>query len=471
MSRACLAVLLLMLVAAWPASAQSLSAVSTVIERKTIDLGAPYVIVLRQAYAAGNVEAMTRIAKVLLADLREQKFGGGCCNYDDDYFEVVFVARDEKGADALARILIHNPDPERAVLPGLKGPTEPLYTVFVDESDSVTFTSSFDLERIENPLIKESGDFLAGVVGKLALPVAAAQKGRVAGVQADGSVKAYPTAVTLMKAAMPHSRAKITEKLRAHEPAAYEGIEARAVYLAQFEGDRIYSPDSYLTCRAFAAKIKDDLITARRAACGLAKPDDGCITALKKAVTDASPSPGSCSAAQSLRIARAFLPMAQAAPRLLAASPILTNVPKRWVSFSLGTAVIDDIDTKDEEPKAKLSNGTIVADTFSKLIVQGIVNVMPFGGYDPERFSPSWQERLRFTFGAAFAPYFGASAGVGVALTRAMAIHGGKAWLWYDTPKGGAKMIDQKPQPPDVDTPFRMARTSTWFYGVTYAFK
>ena len=157
-------------------------------------------------------------------------------------------------------------------------------------------------------------------------------------------------------------------------------------------------------------------------------------------------------------------------PSSLAATTTLANTPYRYVSFSLGTAVVGDIVTNADEPKAKLSNGTIVADTFPKLIVQGLVNVMPWG-YDPEQFSPSQRERIRAIFGVAFAPYFGVSIGGGYAITRAVSLHVSRAVLWYDTPKDGRAAIDQKPSGANIDTPFRAAHTWTWIYGVTYTFK
>lgn len=464
------ALLFILLAFPWPAGAQSLSAVSTTLKRESVRLTNAYPTLLRKAHNDGDVAAMTRIAKLLLAELTEQQFHAGCCNYETHYFEVAFIARDDKNAETLARILIHEPDPERAVLPGLKGTDKPLYTVFVDESLSVTFRSSYDLERVENPLIKESADFIAGVVGKLALPVAAAMRGRSAGIQGGTLAADYATAVTLLSAVLPHGRAKITEKLAATEPAAYEGAAARARYLAQFEGDRLRNPGTFEACGPFATSVSNGIAAAIKASCSFVKPDDDCVKAMKAAVTAAFPNPGSCPAEHQVRIARAFNQLAQAAPRTFAATTTLANTPMRYASFSLGTAVIGDINTKEDEPKAKLSNGTIVADTFPKLIVQGLINYMPWG-YDPEQFSPSQRERVRFVFGIAFAPYFGASGGVGYAVTRAIGVQVSRAVIWYDTPKDGRSAIDQKPSGENVDTPFRAAHTSTWIFGVTYTFK
>ena len=109
--------------AAWPAFAQPIPVLAELVVKTDQKLSAPYAAKLRDAHAAGDIKALTETAKMLLIELGQLKIADGCCNYETHYFEVAFIGRDEKGADALTRILIHDPDPERNILPGVKGTT------------------------------------------------------------------------------------------------------------------------------------------------------------------------------------------------------------------------------------------------------------------------------------------------------------------------------------------------------------
>jgi len=120
-------------------------------------------------------------------------------------------------------------------------------------------------------------------------------------------------------------------------------------------------------------------------------------------------------------------------------STALVNTPETHWNFGLRDGVYRRHQDRQDKPRAKISNGKIVVDPFSRLLAMGIVNWTP-AGYDPGSVLMTKKERFKAFGGIAFAPYFGGTGGVSWAFNRYLGVNVGYAYLVYDTAKEGEKL-------------------------------
>jgi hypothetical protein len=99
-----------------------------------------------------------------------QAKGVVCCDYQKHYYLLMFAALDPQGKAILANVLVHAPDPPSPTLPGLKGPDEKLFEIFVAEDSLIKINGYYDVKKTENPALQQTSTFATTVLGKLGLP-------------------------------------------------------------------------------------------------------------------------------------------------------------------------------------------------------------------------------------------------------------------------------------------------------------
>jgi hypothetical protein len=160
----------------WPVSLSAQDNVGAVeILRKDVALTTPWLSTLRAFAATGDSEALARVSREFLTELQSTLTGapqGVCCDISKQYYLLLFTAYGLDGKAGLVPMLLHDPAPNGASLPGLQGSDDPLYQIFVAEDDAVTIQGYYGIERTENPALKQLGDFVNTIMGKVTLPTA-----------------------------------------------------------------------------------------------------------------------------------------------------------------------------------------------------------------------------------------------------------------------------------------------------------
>lgn len=455
--------------------------------RGTKERDSPWLSLLREASAQGSQEKLVSVITEFLADLSKAGVSA-CCDQNQYVFSVVFLA--SEAADApLVRVLVYKNGLSRGSLPGIKGPADPLYEVFVAEDLGVKLDSVYQSEPLEDPLAKESGEFVRLVFGKLALPVGSNLiLNRTALTPSEEQRKELkqvkpPLAVTLSRIDLPHQRAKITinHSITVSDPSGH--MRSQAAYISDSVTrtaiinralERTTTTDP--SCSEIAAAIQKavDAEASKGECAPLAADPAKCLMAVKEAVgiayLAAAKQHTACKPADAFPLARRFVSLLPEKFAMSAkGSTTLMNTPETHWAFGLSTGFIGGIKTDNDKPRAKISNGKIVVDPFSRLLAMGIVSWIP-GGYDPSSVVMTSKERFRVFGGVAFAPHFGGTGGVAWAFNRYLGVNVGYAYLVYDTPKEGEK-LDSEPTAENKAAPFDLAGTSAWFIGLTYNLK
>ena len=483
--------------------------------RGIVERDAPWLALLREAHAQGSQEKMVLVVTEFLADLsRAQevtgelargKVPGACCDQGRHVFQVAFLASEAAGAP-LVRMFVHKDGLGGGALPGIRGPEQPLFEVFVAEDLTVRLRSVYQSDALEDPLAEESGDFVRLILGKLALPIGASTiASRVTAAmgeeirspqQQEMRLTKPPLAVTLTRIALPVRRARITisHTVSVTDPAAH--IRAQAGWLAdtalrhavvaaaigetptgaaELDSEFLFPQTAYAACSAMARRLADDAIrTTEAAACSPLKVDPAkCFAAVRDAIGESYESavsqPGSCPADAAYPLVGRFVSVVPARVVPIKGSTVVSNAPRTRWSFGLSTAFIASIQTDNARPRTKISSGRIVVDPFSRVLAMGTVSFIP-AGYDPGSIGLRAKERFRLFAGVAFAPHFGATGGAAWSFNQYLGANVGYALLVYDTPKPG-ESLDTAPSAANRAAPFDLARTHALFVGFTFNLK
>jgi hypothetical protein len=452
-----------------------------------VERDTPWLTLLREANAEGSQQRLVSVISEFLADVAKAKLPE-CCDQNRYVFQVVFLASEAPDAP-LVRILVHKDGLARTTLPGIRGPQQPLYEVFAAEDLSVRLDSVYQSEPVENPLTAQSGEFVRLVFGKLALPLGT---NVVVGL-ADAAFKALtqvkqdlligtkpPLAITLSRIELPEKRAKITINhtlsvgdpllhARAQAALVADSIRRDAIINKALERTSAMDPSCENVADAIQATIGKETGSA---SCSPLAPDPAeCFKVARTAIgvtyQAAAKQNLMCRADTAFPLARRFVSLFPEKFTLpIKGGTTLVNTPETHWTFGLSTAFIGGIKTDNDNPRAKISNGKIVVDPFSRVLAMGIVNWTP-AGYDPGSVLMTKKERFKIFGGVAFAPHFGGTGGVSWAFNRYLGANIGYAYLVYDTPKDG-EQLDTEPTAPNKAAPFDLAGTHAWFVGLTY---
>ena len=458
---------------ALPSSADQTVAPTLVRPPSIVRLQAPWLSTLRTVAATGDGARLVAAVFELLADLRRAGIASGCCDPARDYFLVSFVGADATGTPALTTVIAHDPMPASAELPGVHGPGHPLYQLFLADDLSASLQATYTIVHEENPGEKAAGDFAALVIGHLALPLAL----RTAAPETANQAAPFDVAVTFSRVVLPEAgRIALHQTITYTDPMGH--LTAR---IAALDRNRPVSIDAHVqadalapACAALNTRLHDRVDSiARGAGCGLWPADlTACTKKLREGIAEAASAyfadAPACPIADGAPLVQALLAAVQDVKALTATTAIANAALVRY-SFGLAAGYMPRIDVDRAHPRAQLQSGQIVSAPFPRQLTMGVVNLTPWG-YDSQRQSPSIGERARLIAGFAFSPYFGVAGGGAFAINRYLAIDGGYARLWFDTPKPG-ESIGAAPTSANSAAPFELRSIGALFVGVSYNFK
>ncbi len=536
-------------VCATSAAAQS-TAVVTPVAHSEFELRSPWLTELRSAFAKGDTDSLGKKATEFMDELNNAykrgaeaaaKGGGGadvtfyntlkgrnvvCCDYEKNYYLVMFGALDPQNKAALAATLVHAPEPKSTTVLGLPGPDHALYEIFIAEDTAVTINGYYDIKRVEDPALKATADFVSTVLGKLGLPNTINKQ--IEGRHAIMMMNAPPPpggpeptpfrhAVSIGKVTFGQKRVELTghHTVSVTDPLGHlqAAVDNTAVQLRDREtaftfdnvaltelfNERVrqqkplpaLKPETVnklkatpppppppqpgqapaTTCSGFVDQVSAALKKALAAeSCAyLVSDQSGCVADLKKAVDatfkEFKPA-GSCTASAARDIAVAFETAVQPDLTKVTGTNALTLQPLQRFGFGLATGYLAGIQTDPEQPRTSIQSGKIATDPFVRSITMGLVN-LPLWGYDASSPTMTGREKFKPFVGFAFTPYFGMTTGGGWFVSRYLGVNVGYARLWYDTPKA-TEQVDQAPV--DKAAPFRLAGTNAWFVAASYNF-
>jgi hypothetical protein len=469
-----LAVLLLLAARVEPLTAQHGVAPRPVRPAATVLLHAPHLAVLRRAVRDGDDERLVASAADLLDDLQRSGFSPECCDYDRHYFLVVFTAPSAVGTTGIVPVLVHHPMSDVPALPGVHGDRGPqLYEIFLSDADTAdTLTASYAVTPEASPAAKQLDDFVATVIGRLALPI-----GTRPGVEraAQRTPPSVPARIRLGRIALPGFgslgvRYTVTyAELFSHLRALAAAARAEAADLADAMSDGDVEGAS---CLALADELRAVFErTLRSAACGSWIGDPAaCGKKLReetgRAAGEYLASGAGCPGAQAAPVIQRFVEAA-ADVKPLTATSTLENRGRTRYGFGLVTGFIARFRLDSARPRTTIESNRIVVDPFDRLLAMGIVTLTPWGSA-PKAGRLSAVDRAHLFAGPVFAPNFGAAVGFGFLISRTVAVDTGYARLWFDTPKPG-EALGQPPS--DKSAPFELASAGAWFIGVSYHLK
>jgi len=451
---------------------------------------------LRRIYATGDSKKLADAALKALADLSGFEMtdlpgaeqSDKCCDVQKHYFLVMFVAPDASGASGstVVAILVHRPMADTASLPGLKGNSDPLYEVFFAEDLTATIRGTYTITHEENPALKQAADFASTFVTKLALPAklkvnaGSRTTNTKTTTSADErpSKRPYEVAVTFNKVVFPDTGKVAVRQVvsygnpvtHAASSVAYENAERAREYKERYGEEKEPAP----SCIAFAGLLQQKVAT--RSAQPPCKPwvadPSECpkkiVADLDEAFAQYVAAAPKCPAGEAYRLLQAMARAAQDV-KPVTATTSLGNTRQVRYGFGLAAGYLSHIRVNNDHPRVQIQNGKIAVDPFTRFLTMGVVNWTPWG-YDSQTFSPAKLERFRAFTGAAFSPYFGATAGIAWELNRYLSINGGYVWLWFDTPKPGEN-VDAMPTAANKAAPFELRSTGAWLIGVGYNLK
>lgn len=446
---------------------------------------------LRVMYQRGDSAKLVETAALFLDDAGSRVTlpgGGVCCNYRRNHILVLFVATDAQGKATLVHVLVHDPPVENGALPGLEGPDDPLLEIFLAEDDTVRIQGFYDVERVEDPTVRQTTDFVTTVISKAVFPVALGNLPEVAnnvailGGGAGNTTTAYW--LTLSAVELPYKRAKLVGH---HTIAVTDPVEHMTWTVAAIAGEFRLSQARVALDRAMAPTINlraavpqlvcNDLTAATAMRLTDTLSSDvcrnsivdltDCLKQLKSDLTAAFVEGSqACSAEDARKAVSAFVPVLTPATTVVG-TVSLTNAPLQRYSFGLASGYLTGIAFDASKPRAQISGNKIQPNPFNRSLTMAVIN-LPVWGYNSSTFEPSVRERLPRPFiGFPFTPYFGVSTGASLLLKRPLALNFGWAWLWYDTPKTSETVGEA---PVNVAEPFGLAHAGAWFLGVGYNF-
>ena len=475
--------------------------------RGNVERDAPWLALLRDANAQGSQEKMVLVVTEFLADLsRAQEVTSElakaqvpvtCCDQRRHVFQVAFLA--SEAADApLVRMFVHEDGLGRGALPGIQGPEQQLFEIFVAEDLSIGLRSVYQSSAVEDPLAEQSGDFVRLILGKLALPIGASTIVNRVTAAMGGETRSPrpPLSVALSRIVLPSKRARITisHTVSVTDPAAH--IRAQARWIAdtalrkalveaaigniphgasELDPEIMREQTAYAACSTMARQMATEAGRATEAgACSPLKVNPAkCFAAIKGAIGQAYESaagqPDACPAGDAYPLVQRLVSVVPARVVQRKGSTVVTNAPRTRWSFGLSTAFIAAIQTDNARPRTKISSGRIVVNPFSRVLAMGIVSFIP-AGYDPGSVGLTANERFRLFGGIAFAPHFGATGGAAWSLNQYLGVNVGYALLVYDTPKPG-ESLDTEPSAANKAAPFDLGRTHALFAGFTFNLK
>ncbi len=455
-----------------------------------VNMKSAWLTTLRERAAAGDTERLATTVGEFLDDLRfgptaatlqGARFPIACCDYKTNYYVVMFVSTNAEGKPALVHVLAHHPHPEGAVLPGLKGAEKPLYEIFVTEDPATQINGSYEIQRVEDPALKQLSDFVPLVVKSVVLPgaIATAGTGGEAMALDAGTSKVAPRpfkySVTVSSVQFTHARGKLTGK---HTVVINQPIRhlksATALIAEQLRSNcqvMMYSASNSnkAGCSSLVTEAEKVAVASLDAeVCRYSLADlSECLKKSKADLAEAFKkfAVSSGRGEDEVRGVYTAFATALADPARITGTTTLENQPPQRISFGLATGYLAQIDAKAARPRTSVQNGKIAPSPFSRSISMAIVN-LPLWGYDPTRFEPTLRERIKPFAGVAFGSHFGVTTGVSWSFTRTLSANVGFGRIWYDTPKAD-EQIDAAPI--NRNAPFELASANAWFVAVGFS--
>ncbi len=433
---------------------------------------------LRRLARDGGSERLANAVRELLDDLNLAKFSPACCDYKKHYFLVVFTAPDVTGTTKILPILVHFPTPDSTELPGIHGEGDKqLYELFISEpDDSAALQATYTVAHEESPAEKQLGDFASTVIGKLALPIALKPRAAKRAATAPPP-PSEPIMVQLSQVRLPET-GPITAKYVVKYLDTSRHLKSLSAAVGTDQSARLRvryaGADPGPACIDLTDLLKKSFDNSLAdAACGAWIGDTAACA--KKIGVDLATRAGQyfgaapkCPPAVGMDIAQAFVDASTDVKTVSASSSIANSALVR-VGFGLGFGYIASIHLAPAQPRAQIQSGNIATNPFTRTLTMAVVNLTPWG-YDSQTHRPSFAERARFFAGPALTPYYGVAGGFAFEINRYLAVNGGYARLWFDTPKSG-ETIGKAPTEANKGDPFELASTGAWFLGLSYNLK
>ena len=386
-------------------------------------------------------------------------------------FRLILLTRDGAGKTVAASVLISQPQVEWGRLPGVGGDGN-LFEIYLSDSPRSTLTSIWTSKAEENPLATAAGEFVQGILPKLALPTATlltleSTRGSTtptcsappasaddsrwrttqpqlpegaplrpafcleAGARGGPALPSFTAAITDVPLSQRRSSLTVGDAVTVQDTSAYmsaENTSLQWVLRQRYNGrsSMLMLIDAIAAAASKAVGSADCQPPVVNAAACLS----GARNAIRAAYSAARIEPDDRDHA--LKIARAFEELAGDAPTYVAGQSAVSNTPATRYTFAVGTAVIGEAWLPTDEPRVKNQNGNIVADPLGRLTAYAAVNWFP-KGFQPRTGGLARGEAFRLFGGATFAPYFGPIAGAGWGFTRTLALNAGGGLILTDT--------------------------------------
>lgn len=400
-------------------------------------------------------------------------------NHRARHVVLVWIGNDAFGKTQIMRAVVHSrpePEPFAADLPGTRSLTEVVLASSLDARAVSLYVSTREkdpLEELSVEVIKAIFAPLSATVGGLLGTISGQAKARSVSRETEPS----KLTVTIKGGALPFSRAAIQLRMQARDlrPAsefanAVDGLATTLKFDGAGRSDR---------ARAQINRLSDNLPVVASKNCRVPTADDR-----KEAERAAK-----CREALDIEIKAAYDDAIKGAPddevavvdnvdkefRSLAKNGLSTsaelemtfkNRPPTHFTFGAGSAVAFHATVSRVRTKIDDDTKNLVSDPLPRVLTMAFVNWSP-RGYDETSAKISPPERIRGFVGAALTPDFGMVGGANVLLFRGIGVLVGGGQLFGK----GAEPDEIGKPPAATDDPFKLARATIWFVGISYNYK
>jgi hypothetical protein len=424
----------------------------------------------------GDLSNARKTGELIIAEARKDPTHGtkeAFCS-TKHYRVLVWAARDVKGALILRRLLLKPPAtrPFSLDLPGIGADEKDakLFEILIAGDKRSTLVSVYRSTRETDPLTAQVPEFVKSILTPFfgLVSVVAGELGRAERM----AVSVPHLFITASQVQLPFKRASVTIKSLASLPRTQEMWDADLTRLVLDLGlDGLLDPRF---ARPFGDRLPAKLSLAAKTACTPGKTMEECLTELNKAVADTLKDcettcvPGTTPTADDLKALKAVADRFRTlirTPRVAETDFSFTNRPETHLTLGALSGVL--LWGEVDRPRAKLENGSLVADPLGRLVTMAVINWAPTG-YDAEAFSPTKPEVWKFFAGAILTPDFGVGVGVSVQLVRGVAFNVGYGRLYTKAVEAPVQI--GKP-PVDATKPFALGRAEVVFIGASYNLK
>jgi hypothetical protein len=391
-----------------------------------------------------------------------------------DYVLLAWVAKNQFAETTLYSAIVHpGVEPYATTLPGA-GPGGPrLFQVFVSPLELDTLAAVYLSVRENNPLVAQLPAVAEAIVNPLFASLQALQgdlrAGKIKKARSRAAATVPPFWATISTVTLPFTRAAVAAELRASTFSSSVSIERSARNLA---ASLKFTQAPFSPCAQTLADRLQQILANRKEECAEKPEECGEMVAADFRMAYES---AQCRTPEAeAKVDRAALNAVDEAFRKLVAGLdskdvnaklSLKNVPLARFSFGVMTGYLAWAGTKSA--RAKIDDGTIVADPLNRQIAMVVVNG-GFKAYDSTRFSPGTWERHRWFAGVVITPDIGVGGGYSMLIVRGLAVNVGVAIVASPSPAEGESFDAAPVNPKD---PLRPTAAGGLFFGASYNFK